>query len=67
MDKKFQSKGHEPNANKNATRLVCPFKFQRDGVAKVKKSSFLIWRKPIYERPNMDEKPKHLTKTSTIC
>ena len=35
MKNKYRYKGCQPNADMNATHLMCPFIFQRDGIAKV--------------------------------
>ena len=39
----------------NASQLVCPFKFQRDGVAKVNKFFYVNLRQPTNQIPDKDK------------
>jgi hypothetical protein len=58
MEKKYQYKGHQPNANKNATHFIYPCKLQRDGIAKVNNYSLLIRIQPTHQIHDMDKKPQ---------
>ena len=57
MENKYLYKECQPNANKNAAHLVCPFKFQRDDIAKVSKLFPIDLKQPTHQIPNMDETP----------
>jgi hypothetical protein len=52
----YKYKGHEPNANMNATHLVHSFKFKRDGTTKVNKL-FFVDLQPTHQIHDMDETP----------
>ena len=64
--KEYQYKGHQPNVNMNATHLVCFFKFQDDGIAKVNNFFHVDLKTPTHQICDMD-KTKHLTKNSIAC
>lgn len=53
MENKYQYKGCQPNA----VRLVCHFKFQRNGVEMSTNYSMLIWRQLTHQIYDMDETP----------
>jgi hypothetical protein len=55
--KKQEYKGHQTNANMNVAHLVRPYKFQRDGVAKVSKFFPVDLETTNTSNPNMSRIP----------
>ena len=67
MENKYQYKGHQPNSNMSATRLLCTFEFQTYGVAKVSKFFHVDMETTNTSNFWHGWNPKHMMKNSIVC
>lgn len=66
MEKKDQYKGCQSDADKIAHRLICPFKVQRDGIAKVIKFFHVDVETTNLSNSLHGMYPKHLMKNFNV-